>query len=59
MTVTVTDFRSKQVSVIGAVTNPGTYQMIGPRTVLQMISEAGGYPADATQRTVKVETFNS
>ena len=42
VTVSVSEYRSKQVSVIGAVTKPGTYQMLGPRTVLQMISEAGG-----------------
>jgi polysaccharide biosynthesis/export protein len=47
VTVSVTEFRSKQVSVIGAVNKPGTYQMIGPRTVLQMISEAGGLSREA------------
>jgi polysaccharide biosynthesis/export protein len=40
--VEVKEHRSSQVSVIGAVAKPGTYQMIGPRTVMQMISEAGG-----------------
>jgi len=40
------------VSVIGAVTNPGTYQMIGPRTVLQMISEAGGLTKEAGDRII-------
>lgn len=47
VTVTVTEFRSKQVSVIGAVTKPGTFEMIGPRTVLQMLSEAGGLTKEA------------
>lgn len=40
--VEVKEHRSSQVSVIGAVAKPGTYQMIGPRSVMQMISEAGG-----------------
>lgn len=47
VTITVTEYRSRQVSVIGAVTKPGTYQMIGPRNLLQMISEAGGLTNDA------------
>ena len=47
VTVSVSEFRSKLVSVIGAVTKPGTYQMIGPRTVLQIISEAGGLTKEA------------
>jgi polysaccharide biosynthesis/export protein len=42
VTVEVTEHRSSQISVVGAVAKPGTYQMIGPRTVMQMISEAGG-----------------
>ena len=47
VTIAVTEFRSKQVSVIGAVTKPGTFEMIGPRSVLQMISEAGGLTKEA------------
>ena len=47
VTISVTEYRSKMVSVIGAVTKPGTYQMIGPRTILQMISEAGGLTKEA------------
>lgn len=47
VTISVTEYRSRQVSVIGAVTTPGTYQMLGPRTVLQVISEAGGLTAEA------------
>jgi polysaccharide export outer membrane protein len=47
VTISVNEYRSRMVSVIGAVTTPGTYQMIGPRTVLQMISEAGGLTKEA------------
>ncbi|HET6374073.1 MAG TPA: polysaccharide biosynthesis/export family protein, partial [Candidatus Polarisedimenticolia bacterium] len=47
VTITVSEHRSRQVSVIGAVTKPGPYEMLGPRTVLQMISEAGGLTKDA------------
>ena len=47
VTISVTEYRSRQVSVIGAVTTPGIYQMLGPRTVLQVISEAGGLTKEA------------
>ena len=47
VSVRISEFRSKQVSVIGAVNKPGIYQMIGPRTVLQVISEAGGLTKEA------------
>ena len=43
---------SKQVSVIGAVEKPGPYQMIGPRNVLQMISEAGGLTKEAGREII-------
>ena len=47
VTIGVTEHRSRQVSVLGAVNKPGPYQMIGPRTILQMISEAGGLTKEA------------
>jgi polysaccharide export outer membrane protein len=47
VTIAVTEHRSRQVSVLGAVSKPGPYQMIGPRTILQMISEAGGLTKEA------------
>ncbi len=47
VTIGVTEHRSRQVSVLGAVSKPGPYQMIGPRTILQMISEAGGLTKEA------------
>ncbi len=59
VTISVTEFRSKQVSVIGAVTSPGTYQMIGPRTVLQMISEAGGLTKEAGDQIIILRKTDS
>lgn len=52
VTVSVTEHMSKQVSVIGAVEKPGPYQMIGPRNVLQMISEAGGLTKEAGREII-------
>jgi polysaccharide export outer membrane protein len=46
-TVTVTDFRSQPVSVVGAVTNSGVHQLQGHKTLLEMLSMAGGPRPDA------------
>jgi len=47
LTVSVTDFRSQPVSVIGAVNTPGIHQLRGKQTVVEMLSAAGGARADA------------
>ncbi|HSE40941.1 MAG TPA: polysaccharide biosynthesis/export family protein [Acidobacteriota bacterium] len=41
------EFNSQKVSVIGAVTTPGTYPLTGPRTIIQMLAQAGGMRTDA------------
>jgi polysaccharide export outer membrane protein len=45
--VNIVEFRSQPVSVIGAVTNPGIYQLRGKRTLVEVISMAGGVRNDA------------
>lgn len=45
--VTVTEFGSRPVSVLGAVRNPGLHQITGPRTLFEVLSLAGGLSADA------------
>jgi polysaccharide export outer membrane protein len=47
VTVAVTEFRSQPVSVIGSVTNPGVVQLQGRKTLLEIISLAGGTKPDA------------
>jgi len=42
VTIFVRDFESKKVAVTGAVKNPGAYPMLGTKTLLEMISLAGG-----------------
>jgi polysaccharide biosynthesis/export protein len=51
--VAITEFRSQPVSVLGAVRSPGTYQLQGRKTVVEMISLAGGFREDAGN-TVKI-----
>ncbi|HKY32133.1 MAG TPA: polysaccharide biosynthesis/export family protein [Candidatus Polarisedimenticolia bacterium] len=52
VTIAVTEHMSRVVSVIGAVNKPGTYQMIGPRSLMQMISEAGGLSKEAGETII-------
>ncbi|HEU4402791.1 MAG TPA: polysaccharide biosynthesis/export family protein [Candidatus Polarisedimenticolia bacterium] len=47
VSVFVREYGSKKVSVIGAVGKPGVYAMLGPRTLLQVLSEAGGLVKEA------------
>jgi polysaccharide export outer membrane protein len=45
--VTVFIKEYQKVAVFGAVGKPGNYELVGPTTLLQVISEAGGLTADA------------
>jgi polysaccharide export outer membrane protein len=47
ISVTITDFGSQPVSVIGAVGNPGVHQLRGPRTLVEVLALAGGLRQDA------------
>ncbi len=42
ITVAVKEFRHQWVAVTGAVNKPGSYELIGPRTLLEVLSMAGG-----------------
>jgi polysaccharide export outer membrane protein len=42
VTVFVREFHARPVSVIGAVEKPGLYQLSGPRTLIEVLSMAGG-----------------
>lgn len=45
--VLVSAVQSHPVSVLGAVKNPGTFQLQTPTTLLQILAKAGGLTADA------------
>lgn len=47
LTVFVKEYRNQRVSVVGAVNKPGVFAMIGPRTIFEMLSEAGGLKDEA------------
>jgi polysaccharide export outer membrane protein len=42
VTVSVKEYRHQRVSVTGAVDKPGSYEMICPRTLLEVLAMAGG-----------------
>lgn len=46
VSVFVREHGSKKVSVLGAVGKPGVYEMLGPRTLLQVLAQAGGLTED-------------
>jgi polysaccharide export outer membrane protein len=53
ISVTVTDFRSQPVSVLGAVANPGVVQLRGRKTLYEVLSMAGG-PRETAGSTVSI-----
>ncbi len=42
VTVNIKEYVSRRVSIQGAVDKPGLYPMFGPKTLLEMVGEAGG-----------------
>jgi len=52
VTVFVKEYTSKAVAVSGAVKKPGAYEMLGRKTLLEMISMAGGLDADIGKQII-------
>jgi polysaccharide export outer membrane protein len=52
VTIFVREYESKKVAVTGAVKNPGTYEMLGSKTILEMLSLAGGLDSDLGKEIV-------
>lgn len=50
--VSVTEYRSQPVSVIGAVNTPGVHQVQGRKTLVEMLSLAGGTRQDAGTKVI-------
>jgi polysaccharide export outer membrane protein len=47
VTVTIVEYQSKKVYLIGAVKTPGPYDVLGRLTLLKLIAQAGGLSSDA------------
>ncbi len=52
VTVFVKEYESKKVAVTGAVRKPGRYEMLGEKTLLEMISLAGGLDQDVGREII-------
>ena len=48
VTVFIKEYKNQQVAVIGAVEKPGSYELVGRKNLLQVISQAGGLTDKAT-----------
>jgi polysaccharide biosynthesis/export protein len=47
VTVTVAEFKSQPVSIVGSVLQPGVYKLTGQNTLVQVLSQAQGLAEDA------------
>jgi len=54
VTVTVTEIRSRVVFITGEVSRPGTYPLLVPSTILQVITNAGGLGQFANKKGIFV-----
>jgi polysaccharide export outer membrane protein len=50
VTVTVAEFKSQPVSVVGSVLQPGVYKLTGQNTLVQVLSQAQGLAEDAANK---------
>jgi polysaccharide export outer membrane protein len=49
VSVFIKEYRSQRISVIGAAEKPGTFDVAGPKTLLEILAMAGGLKEDAGQ----------
>ena len=54
VTVFISEYQSKRVSVLGAVRNPGSYELLGRQTLLQIISQAGGITNESGKEIIVI-----
>lgn len=58
VTVFILEYRSKRISVLGAVGSPGPYELIGSQTLLEIISQAGGFTSEAGDEIIVMRQLN-
>lgn len=58
VTVFIREYQSKRVSVLGAVKNPGIYELLGRQTLLQIIAQAGGFTNEAGQEIIIIRELD-
>jgi polysaccharide export outer membrane protein len=50
--VSIKEFRSKRVSILGAIGRQGSYELLGRTTLLEILAEAGGLARDAGKEII-------
>jgi polysaccharide export outer membrane protein len=58
VTVFIEEMQSGKVSVLGAVQQPGGFGLIGAKTILDVLSQAGGVSRDAGTRAFLIRASN-
>ncbi len=59
VSVQVTQIRSRAISVLGAVQKPGVYEVTGSKSLLEVLSMAGGLAPDAGSTVIVMPPPNS
>ena len=54
ITIFIKEYQSKRVSILGAVSQPGRYEILGRQTLLHMIAQAGGMTEQAGDEIIVV-----
>jgi polysaccharide export outer membrane protein len=54
VTISVRDIQSRKVYILGEVNRPGSYQILQPTTVLQLLTEAGGLRLYAKEKDIYI-----
>ncbi len=54
VTIFILEYKSKRVSVIGAVEKTGLYELLGRQTLMSIISQAGGLTRDAGNEIIVI-----
>src|SRR5262249_44437670 len=54
VTVRVTAIASNEILLVGEVTNPGVYPLVGNKTLLQLLTRAGGLTTFADRDKIRV-----
>ena len=59
VTIFIKEYHSKMVSVIGAVNKPGNHELYGEKTILELISLAGGFKSDTSDKIIIIRKLKS
>jgi polysaccharide biosynthesis/export protein len=57
--VTVKEYLSQKVQVLGAAEKPGVYYLTGPTTLLEILSRAGGFASSAGKQVLLIRNLGT